>query len=140
MSCSGHGNDVRDGVSSGRPRQHGTRIRELRTQSGQTQEALGFRAGVATKTVSRAETGGSVSEASLDRIARALGVRAGDLYDPFEVAGYFLGQASDVERTIERDESSNALRVPTGFVAFTANGWMLTGTVASVVLSWEESS
>jgi len=56
------------------------RIRELREAKGLSQERLAARAEVATKTVRRAETGGSVSSRTLTKLARALGVQPGELF------------------------------------------------------------
>ena len=114
-----------------RPRQHGQRIRDLRAAAGLSQETLAFEAGVAPKTVSRAENGASVSDTSLDRIARALGVLPGKLYDPAAVVGYFGLRASAAGEDIATGDGTSLPGVPTGFVVQVA-GCVLNGTIESV--------
>lgn len=55
-------------------REIGRRIRSLRLREGWTQEELGERAGVASTTVLRLESGGSIGLSRLLRIATVLGV------------------------------------------------------------------
>jgi transcriptional regulator with XRE-family HTH domain len=55
-------------------------IRKLRLAKGWSKEELARQAHVSSQTVRRAETGGSLSEVSREKIARALEVRAEDLF------------------------------------------------------------
>lgn len=64
------------------------RLRELREQHRPplTQERLAYAAGVSVKTVARAERLRRASGATLQKLARALGVPIGDLFEPEEAA------------------------------------------------------
>lgn len=64
----------------------GRRILDERKARGWTQQDLANRAGIAIKTVSTAENGGSVNRNSLKHIARALGISVEDLQGAAEVA------------------------------------------------------
>ena len=66
-----------------------SRLRELRSQRGLTQEALGKLAGLSPFTIGRMESGSSSSDrvGTAVRLAVALGVGLGDLYDIDSTAG-----------------------------------------------------
>ena len=70
----------------------GQRIAELRAASGLTQDSLSLLAGVDIQAIQRAETGRSaLSYERLERVARAMGVAMGSLFE----AGAGLAPAPD---------------------------------------------
>lgn len=62
------------------------RIKELRRARGLSQERLAYLAGLSVKTVQRSEGNGGLHERTLRKIAKALGVEPGDLFEHDEKA------------------------------------------------------
>lgn len=58
------------------------RIKEVRSRRGYTQQDVAFRSGLSLRTIARLEQPGAGGQtATIERIARALGVPVSDLYD-----------------------------------------------------------
>lgn len=92
-----------------------TRISELRTQMGWTQERLADESGVTVRTVQRLEAGNDGSLDTLSRVATAFGVPVRDLFVAVSEDDYGRSVTALDERTTRQQERRG--RVEEGFRA-----------------------
>jgi transcriptional regulator with XRE-family HTH domain len=92
-----------------------TRIVELRTLRGWTQERLAEASGVTVRTVQRIEAGNDVSLDTLSRLGRALGVPVRDLFGRLPDTAY--GRTVSALNQDEARSFSEAARVAWRFIA-----------------------
>lgn len=128
-----------------------TRIKEIRTAAGKSQEVLAKEAGVAVAELSKAERGiKDLAPEKLEAVARALDVEPGSLQDPAPAAGEILTAGSveltaeereliDLYRTADADKRKMAVAILKGtmgsqdYVNFLAG--MLKGTDSAALLN-----
>lgn len=110
----------------------GQRIAELRTAAGLTQDSLSLLSGVDIQAIQRAETGRSaLSFERLERVARAMGVTIGALFEAGEAAlpapGWSAEEAQVIAALRSVPDDRQELVLP--IIKVLANGQRLTYAV-----------
>ncbi|MBQ9066928.1 MAG: helix-turn-helix transcriptional regulator [Clostridia bacterium] len=96
-----------------------TRLKNLRTLEGMTQQQLASRVGVSTRTIQNYENGASIprSKGTVDRIAGCFGVPAAELFEPEDCF-----RASRKEEHAHRKAEANARLLLSDLSALFASG------------------
>jgi transcriptional regulator with XRE-family HTH domain len=86
-----------------------TRIVDLRTQRGWTQERLADASGITVRTVQRLEAGNDASLDTLTRVAKALGVQVRDLFATVDESDYGRAVAALDTRAARQQERRDTI-------------------------------